>query len=478
MGNRVVNGSTHTENGWPLVDQGSCEWVSIPGTSVTLQIQKGQPLEILRAFAADFNVEVEPLRDQDSACWTEGNSVLGGYGQNNGSNHLSGTAMDLNWNSHPFLRADAGFSAAQIRKIRELLDWYEGTVFWGNDWTDPKDAMHFQLGYETYNNPHTADFVARKIRADGYSTRRGDGPDAAQILSAAMGGRLPLERYRQLVTPVAEALRACECTTVERIAMWVAQIGHESGGLYYTEEIASGAAYEGRADLGNTQPGDGVRFKGRSWIQITGRANYTRLSQWAFDKNLVPTPTFFVDNPTELAADRYAGLGAAWYWLVARPDINALSDARNLEAVTQRINGGQNGIADRRTRYTRAVGMGDQLLTLLGGDEDMFTDADRDLLKQIAEYRRESLSPLRWPGEGQVNTCAGFAWAADANIHVLLVEKLAVEYGDKQSIALLWAVANTKLPDRQTDAELARRILAKVSPDKIAAAHDAIEEVS
>jgi hypothetical protein len=158
-----------------MVDQASCTWVDIPGTDVRLQIQNGWPLSILRAFAADFNAYVEPLQDADSACWTAANSVTT-------SNHLSGTAMDLNWNSHPFQIADAGFDAAKIAHVRELLDFYEGTVFWGNDWTDPKDAMHFQLAslanggdIDTYGNPHTDDFIARKIRADGYSTfRRGN----------------------------------------------------------------------------------------------------------------------------------------------------------------------------------------------------------------------------------------------------------------------------------------------------------------
>lgn len=469
MANRTVYGNTISENGWPMVDEGSCEWVGVPGANVTLEIQKGWPLAIMRAFAADVHAYVQPLRDADSACWTSTNSV-------STSNHLSGTAMDLDWDDHPMGPAYAGWSQAQIATIRELLSFYEDTIFWGEDWDTPKDSMHFQMGYSTYNNAHTGDFIARKVRADGFSTFRRGGSagdpastgNAAQILSDAMGGRLTLDRYTQLLPAVSTSLRACECTNVNRIAMWAAQIGHESGGLFYTEEIASGAAYEGRADLGNTQPGDGVRFKGRSWIQITGRSNYTRLSQWAFDKGYVPTPTYFVDNPAALASDQYAGLGAAWYWVVARPDINALSDARDLVTVTQRINGGQNGIDDRSARYNRALAAGDQLLTLTTGtttgDDDMFTDDDRNLLQQIAEIRRESKSPLRHVGEGPVNTYAGFAWTADGLTHAQFV-CMAAKIGHQDSIQLLAEVAGVdlqKYPNRADDAKLAASILAEI----------------
>lgn len=192
MARRTVYGNDWSSNGWPMVDEGSCTWVIVPGTNppVSLEIQNGQPLSVLRAFAADFNAEVEPLRDADSACWTPGNSV-------GDSNHLSGTAMDLNWESHPFQVADAGFDAAKRAKVRELLNWYEGTVFWGNDWSDPKDAMHFQLAslanggnINTYGNPAVDDFIKRKIRPDGFSTRRGAAPPVMTVpLVQKPGGR-------------------------------------------------------------------------------------------------------------------------------------------------------------------------------------------------------------------------------------------------------------------------------------------------
>lgn len=289
------------------------------------------------------------------------------------------------------------------------------------------------------------------------------GADPAGVLARATGLSAP--RAAEILPAVSDGLKASQCTNVNRIAMWLAQVGHESGSFVYTEEIASGAAYEGRSDLGNTQPGDGVRFKGRSWIQITGRNNYGLFSQWAFKQRLVPTPTYFVDHSTELADLKWAGIGAAWYWTVARSDINALSDRQDLETVTRRINGGTNGLADRRDRYNRALLQGDALLQLLNQEEDdMFTDDDRNLLRQVAGVRRPSLSPLRHLDEGDVNTCAGFAWTGDGLTHPQFVA-MAAKYGHMDSIRLLGEVAGAdpvKYPDRQEDAALAKAILADV----------------
>lgn len=477
MARRTVYGYDYSSNGWPMVDQGSCEWVNIPGTSCTLQIQSGQPLAILRAFAADLNAYVEPMRDADSASWTPTNSV-------STSNHLSGTAFDYNWESHPFQVPNAGWNTAQLATIKEIQDFYEGTVFFGNDWSNPKDAMHFQLAslanggnINTYQNPHTADFIARKIRADGFSTfRRGSQsatPSAVNVLAAATG--LSVGRATEILGPVREGLQAASCTNVNRIAMWLAQIGHESDGFNATEEYKKDGRY--------------APYIGRTWIQITWDYNYRAFSEWCFDRGLVPSRDYFVVNYRELADLKWAGIGASWYWTEQRP-MNDLVDAgnnavwktdlgtfRGFEAVTAAINGGTNGLTDRRERFSRALVQGDALLQLLSAEEDdMFTEEDRNLLRQVAEIRRKSLSPLRWPYEKEVNTCAGFAWTADGNVHVMLVEKLAVDYGDPQAVALLLAVSETDEPGREADSKLAKAILAKVDEDAFAAATKWLDE--
>lgn len=200
--------------------------------------------------------------------------------------------------------------------------------------------------------------------------------------------RLSLSEFEALLPAYEAAMREAEINNTNRAAMWAAQLGHECVGLSALEEYASGAAYEGDADLGNTQPGDGVRYKGRGAIMVTGRHNYRSLSRWAHAEGLVPTPTFFEDNPEELQADKYAFTGAIWYWTVARPDINALSDAGDLVQVTRRINGGTNGIQDRRVRYNNALRHGEALLPSGG------KPARRKPHEYLMDYSRDRVGQL------------------------------------------------------------------------------------
>ena len=129
---------------------------------------------------------------------------------------------------------------------------------------------------------------------------------------------------------------------------FLAQIGHESKELIYSEEIASGRAYEGRLDLGNTQPGDGVRFKGRGLIQITGRANYAdygRSRGRDFTSSTAAAQS--IANDPALAVD-----ASCWFW--SEHNLNRLADRDDVLAITKIINGGTNGLAERKALLLRA----------------------------------------------------------------------------------------------------------------------------
>ena len=132
--------------------------------------------------------------------------------------------------------------------------------------------------------------------------------------------------------------------TQRRAEMFIAQLAHESCEFSLSEEIASGKAYEWRMDLGNNMPGDGERFKGRGFIQITGRANYYLVSK-ALGKN-------FLAKPSDLSQAPWNSLASAWWWRNA--GLNAITDKAGLEAVTRRINGGTNGLKDRAKYLRRA----------------------------------------------------------------------------------------------------------------------------
>lgn len=135
-------------------------------------------------------------------------------------------------------------------------------------------------------------------------------------------------------------------TTPLRQAHFLAQIGHETLSFLYYREIASGKAYEGRKDLGNIQAGDGVKFKGRGLIQITGRSNYKKVSLVLFgDIRLL-------EKPELLELPEFGTQSACWFWQSHK--LNELADKDDIKMITKRINGGSNGFLDRNDRLKRA----------------------------------------------------------------------------------------------------------------------------
>ena len=162
-----------------------------------------------------------------------------------------------------------------------------------------------------------------------------------QLLTIMPNAKSRVDQYLGYINGYAEEFGI---NTAIRMAHYLAQIAHESSELRYTKEIASGKAYEWRADLGNTHRGDGVRYKGRGLIQITGRANYQAYARYCgFD---------VVGSPELLERPLGAVRSSMWYW--SKHGLNALADADNIKTITRKINGGYNGLADREMYLARA----------------------------------------------------------------------------------------------------------------------------
>lgn len=143
-----------------------------------------------------------------------------------------------------------------------------------------------------------------------------------------------------------DALEYAEANTLNRAGNFIAQTAHESGRFVFVKELwgptPTQTGYEGRADLGNTVPGDGKLFRGRGLIQVTGRANYAKCA----DALGLP----LLAHPEMLEETEHAARSAAWFWKTH--GLNALADTGNVLAVTKRINGGTNGL-DERIRFTK-----------------------------------------------------------------------------------------------------------------------------
>lgn len=154
----------------------------------------------------------------------------------------------------------------------------------------------------------------------------------------------PVAKRADYLPFIQQAMAEFDITSYLRETAFLAQLAHESAELRYMEEIASGAAYEGRKDLGNTQPGDGKRYKGRGPIQLTGRANYKKYG------DLLGLD--LVNDPIEAATKEVGFRIAAQFWKLN--GLNELADQQQFKSITKRINGGYNGLDDRIKYYERA----------------------------------------------------------------------------------------------------------------------------
>jgi len=167
-------------------------------------------------------------------------------------------------------------------------------------------------------------------------------PNAPLSFINKLKGHVPESVFAQLPSTCA----AFNIITPLRLAHFIAQCAHESGNFVWNTELASGKAYEGRKDLGNTQPGDGVKFKGRGYIQLTGRANYENFSKFCGED--------CVSNP-EVVATKYPMLSAAYFFQKVKL-WNICDQGSTKEVVTKvskRVNGGTNGLEDRLKKFDK-----------------------------------------------------------------------------------------------------------------------------
>lgn len=159
------------------------------------------------------------------------------------------------------------------------------------------------------------------------------------ICPRSNSGRLAI-----FVEPLNSTFDEFEINTPLRQQHFLAQVAHESGGFVYVRELASGESYEFRKDLGNTEKGDGPRYKGRGLIQITGRANMAACGD-ALGLDLL-------SNPGLLEEPIHAARSAGWFW--KSRGLNELADKGDLKAITKRVNGGLNGYSERIAYWERA----------------------------------------------------------------------------------------------------------------------------
>lgn len=168
-----------------------------------------------------------------------------------------------------------------------------------------------------------------------------------EMIKVTAAKKVSDDEINQILAALNKACEPYSINTKLRKAHFVAQMSHESGGFFYKKEIwgptAVQKSYEGRVGLGNNQPGDGEKFQGRGYIQVTGRANYTKLANFL--------KLSIEDTIAYLQTIEGAVMSAVWFWNTN--GLNKYADQDDIKVITKRINGGYNGLDDRIARYNK-----------------------------------------------------------------------------------------------------------------------------
>jgi hypothetical protein len=465
------------------------EWVTVPGCDppVKLQIQTGQPLQILRAFVADYNAYVEPVRDADCACWTPTNSVPT-------SNHLNGTAVDIRWESHPF--RVRGTFGDRLPALRELLAFYKGVIFWGGDWTDPIDEMHFNLDYGSYGNPATAEFIRTKIRPDGFSTyKRGATTMTAPtaVLAASVAGTEKVLRYNHAQQNVAQEkfFDCCPASTqIVLDGLGVAQseddliraIGTTTDGTNTVEQALpvlnrlTAGAYVA-VWLPNDPP-TGEQTE-QLWRNLTSSidAGYGAVLNFEVPANNFPRGTRGSVSPA------YRG-GKVWHYVACMGYANDGPGGRHLWIADpgfapfgywMSLEQAATAIPPHAYAYATARPVGVLASATVPAAPAATTAPPMAPPADLpGQYR--SRSGYRTPGEAAIGGVEQFALNDDAMIHTLFVEVSAVVLTDPESIyRVVRAAAGRGADPSPGFVRRARTVLGKVPREQLAAALAVIE---
>lgn len=392
-------GNEWSEAGWRMVDQAECEWSTVPGTNVTVQLRKGVPTTILVAFLARFNKIIEPLRDADTAGWTPTNAVPT-------SNHMAGCAVDANWNSHPF--RVRGTFGDKLNQLRALLDSFEGAVWWGGDWDDPIDEMHFQMGWPEGDKRYDA--VIRKLL--------GAVPEPVEPTD---------NRTRYVRAIIAEGQRRGITPRGIQIALSVALV--ESNLVMYANSSVPQSLNMPHEAVGHDYDSVGLFQQ--------------RCPMW---------------GPVEVLMDPAKSAGL-FYDRLAKLDYNSQQRSPGwFAAEIQRPAAQYRGRYDERFKEAVAL-YNSNVFAQKDGFLMALSDAQQQQIYDRLCGPQRSRSPLHKPGEGPIGDIEDLEANTDGSVHILVQYLLGVILRSPKTIRELEEVAASTDPNQEGGRQIAQAML-------------------